>query len=261
MASIGRIAGLAVLGAAGAAAIAAPVGPTFLEAGYLTLVDVVAPAPIPDEPRGKADHDVYQLTRALKGTPRWTMATADSTTDTATLMRAFACATRIAMTPANAPKTAALLVKASNDVVREAEELRSYYKRQRPFLREKGEICVAQTPELTMTYDYPSTGAARGWAWALILSELVDDRAGPILARGRAFGESRAVCGTNSLSAVEAGRTVAGSTLAVVRTEPPFLDGVAAARKELAALRQVAAPPSAQTCSDEELLVTQPVFR
>ena len=44
-----------------------------------------------------------------------------------------------------------------------------------------------------------------GWAWALILSELAPDRADAILARGLAYGESRAVCGVHYASDVEAG--------------------------------------------------------
>ena len=253
---------LAALGGALMLAIAAAPGAnSFLDAGYLNLIDVVPPAPIPQEARGVADRDVFKLTRSLKGTPRWDMAVADLSGDPAAMLRGFACATRIAMTPANAPKTVALLEKASRDALRETDELKSFYKKKRPFLIDSGEICEPQTDALATSYDYPSGSATKGWTWGLILAEILDDRAAPILSRARAYGESRVVCGAHSMSAVEAGRMVASSTMAVVRTEPDYADGVVAARAELAALRRAGGGPSAQSCSAEEALVTQPIFR
>jgi acid phosphatase (class A) len=233
----------------------------FLPAGYVNLIDVLLPAPIAQEPRGVADREVYKITRALKGTSRWQMAVDDVSTDTASMMRGFACAARINMTPANAPKTAALLERASRDALSAANGVRTFYKKRRPFLADPGETCEAQTDSLSLSYDYPAPAATRGWTWALILSELVDDRAAAILARGRAFGESGVVCGVHTMSAVEAGRMAADATMAVTHTEPPYQDAVVAARRELDALRKASTPPSAQACSAEELLITQPIFR
>lgn len=246
---------------AGLAVAQMPDTSTFLPAGYLNLVDVIAPAPIPQEPRGIADREVFKLTRKLKGTPRWDMAVGDVATDPASMMRGFACATRINMSPATAPKTTALLEKASRDTFRATSALKTYYKKKRPFLSESGEICVPQTDELSISYDYPSGHATKGWTWGLILAELVDDRAAPVLARARAYGESRVVCGVHNMSAIEAGRMVASSTIAVMQTEPPYQEAVIAARRELAALRKVGTQPSAQACSAEEAVISQPVFR
>lgn len=252
---------LALSGAALLLVAAGPERASFLQAGYLNLIDVVPPAPIPQEARGVADREVFKLTRGLKGSQRWTMAVGDVPSDTTAMMQGFACAARVNMTPLNAPRTAALLEKVSRDTARQANELKSYYKKKRPFLLDSGETCEPQTDELTIGYDYPSGHATKGWTWALVLAELLDDRAAPIMARGRAYGESRVVCGVHNMSAVEAGRTVAGATLAVVRTEYAYQDAVVAARQELGALRKTGTPPSAQICSAEEALVNQPIFR
>jgi acid phosphatase (class A) len=222
---------------------------------------VVPPAPIPQEARGVADREIFKLTRALQGTPRWTMAVSDLAGDPASMMRGFSCATRINLTPGNAPRTAALLEKASRDSAREAGELKAFYKKKRPFLLDSGEICEPRSDELAMSYDYPSGTATKGWTWGLILAEILHERAAPILARGRAYGESRVVCGAHNMSAVEAGRTVADATMAVVRTEQGYADAVVAARAELIALQRTAVAPSAQLCSAEEALVNQPIFR
>jgi len=252
---------VALIAATGLALASDPAPIGFLPAGYLDLVDVVPPAPIPQEPRGVADREVFRLTRALKGTPRWDMAVNDVASDTPSMMRDFACAADVALTPANAPKTAALLERVSRDSAAETNELKRYYKRKRPFLSERGEICVAADDQLAASYDYPSGHATRGWTWALVLAELADQRAAPILARGRAFGESRVVCGVHTMSAVEAGRLVASSTIAVVRTEPAYQDAVVAARRELEALRKSPANLPPQVCAAEQALVSQPIYR
>ncbi|MET0376876.1 MAG: phosphatase PAP2 family protein, partial [Rhizorhabdus sp.] len=241
-----------LIGATGMVTAAAPDGVSFLPDGYLTLIDVVLPAPIPQEPRGVADREIFKLTRALKGTARWNMAVSDVPSDAASLMRGFACATRINMTPANAPKTVGLLEKASRDAGRQVIQLKSFYKKKRPFMLDAGESCEPQTDELSISYDYPSGHAAKGWIWGLILAEVVDDRAGPILARARAYGESRVVCGVHNASAIEAGRMVAASTMAVIHTEPPYRDAVLASRGVLAALGQIGTPPGGPRCAAEE---------
>lgn len=248
-------------GAAGIAIAEAPPASTFLNPGYLDLSNVVLPAPIPEEARGIADREVFKFTRALKGTPRWDMAVADVPGDTASLMRDFTCAARVAMTPVNAAKTAALLERASRDARRETNMLKDFYKKKRPFLIDSGEICEPRTEALSQSYDYPSGHSTRAWTWGLVLAELLPDRAGPIMTRARAYGDSRIVCGVHNMSSVEAGRMVAASTLAVVRTEPAYADMVMAARAELAALPKREDAASLQSCSAEELLVTQPIFR
>ncbi len=63
--------------------------------------------------------------------------------------------------------------------------------------------------------------------------------------RGRAYGQSRVVCGVHTPSAVEAGRTVGGSVLAVLNTDPTFRADLEAARAELAQTRRTAAAPQA----------------
>ncbi|KQX20845.1 MULTISPECIES: acid phosphatase [unclassified Sphingomonas] len=252
---------LAVLAGAAGIAIAAAPQASFLDPGYLNLIDVVSPAPIPQEARGVADREIFRLTRALKGTPRWDLAVADVPSDTTSMMRGFSCAAGISMTPANAPKTAALLEKAARDSGRETTELKAFYKKKRPFVIDSGETCEPQTDALAMSYDYPSGHATRGWTWGLVLAEILHERAAPILARARAYGESRIVCGVHNMSAVEAGRMVASSTMTVVRTEQAYADAVVAARAELAALRKLGNAPSVQACVVEEPLVTQPIFR
>jgi acid phosphatase (class A) len=233
--------------------------PSFLDDGYFDVMNVLPPAPIKDEPRGIADRAIFKLTRQLKGTPRWDLAINDVAADTASMMRDFSCAAAVNLTPENAPRTAVLLEKASRDTAREANAVKDFYRRQRPFQIDAGETCEPAAG--IAGFDYPSGHATRGWTWGLILSEILHERAAPILSRARAFGESRIVCGAHNASAVEAGRMTAEATLNVVRTEQSYASAVIAARAELTALRKTSAPPPAPACSAEEILVEQPILR
>ena len=84
---------------------------------------------------------------------------------------------------------------------------------------------------------YPSGHTAIGWAWALILSELAPDRIDAILARGRAFGESRVVCNVHWHSDVAEGRFIGASAVARLHADPGFRADLEAAKKELEAVR------------------------
>lgn len=255
------VAAVAAMMATASITIAQGTPDSFLAAGYFDLIDIIPPAPIKEEARGVADREIFKLTRKLKGTPRWDMAVNDIAGDSASMMRDFACAAQVNMTPQNAPKTAALLEKASRDTARETNELKNFYRRQRPFLIDQGETCEPQANFEATSFDYPSGHATRGWTWALILGEILHERAAPIMARGRAFGESRVVCGVHNASAVEAGRLSASATLDVVRTEQSYEDAVRAARSELTALRKAGNAPTPQSCAAEEALVSQPIMR
>jgi len=250
---------LSIVTAVPMVAIAADVGAGFLDDGYFNVIDILPPAPIRDEPRGVADREIFKLTRALKGSQRWDLAVNDVSADTASLMRDFSCAAAINLTPQNAPKTAALLVKASRDTERESGAVKNFYRRQRPFQVDQGETCQPQA-EIT-GYDYPSGHATVGWTWGLVLAEVLHERAAPLMARARAYGDSRIVCGAHNASAVEAGRLSATATMDVVRTEQAYENAVAAARIELLALRKAGTPPSPSACSAEEALVGQPILR
>ena len=102
--------------------------------------------------------------------------------------------------------------------------------------------------------------AIAGDARLLILTELAPDRAGPILRRGRAYGDSRFVCGAHNESAVEGGMLSASATMALVRTKPAFQQDLAAARAEIDRLRADPATPRPQGCAAEEALVSQRVM-
>jgi acid phosphatase (class A) len=72
-----------------------------------------------------------------------------------------------------------------------------------------------------------------------------------VLALG-AFGESRALCGVHSASAITEARSVAPTVVATLHSSPAFRGDMQAARVQLAALRDV---PGPQACQPEAALI------
>ena len=116
----------------------------------------------------------------------------------------------------------------------------------RPYLNDDLPICEPKTAHLAANGDYPSGHTTSGWSAALILAELIPDRATQILQRGREYGESRYICGSHSRSAVEAGFMAGSVLVATLHTSPAFRRDMDAARTELA--RAASKAPDATRC-------------
>lgn len=242
-----------------AAGLAADKPQGYLAEGAFDLLAVLPPAPVAGDARYKADRTIFRQTRRLVGTPRYRLATQDAVEGPSALMADFSCAAGVTLTPQDAPRTAALVARAGADTARQTNRAKTVYKRLRPFQIDKGAICQPKA-DLVDSYDYPSGHTTRGWTWALVLSDLLPDRVTPLLARGRAYGDSRFVCGAHNESAVEAGKLSAGATMQAVRQTPAYQADAAAARAELRALIADPATPRPTGCAAEAALVAQKVL-
>lgn len=226
----------------------------YLAPGSLNAAQIVPPAPTDGDARDQVDRKVFQSTRALKDSDRWKLATRDVDMMPAGMMQAYSCAVGVQLTPANAPKLNGVMMRVLGDSMIANESAKHHFKRLRPFQVAQGEICQP-TAQVAGSYDYPSGHTVWGWSWALVLAELAPDRATEILARGRAYGQSRAVCGAHNASAVEAGGMVAAATNATLHGSAEFRADMDAARAELAKLRLEGEKPPA--CEAEAALVAQ----
>ena len=213
---------------------------------------VLPPAPTAGDPRDQADRALYKATRAYASDPRWAMATSDAVS--ASIVKGLACAMGVELTPQNAPKTLALIAKVGPDASRVTNGPKDIYKRPRPYLRDEGPICVPKDPALAASPDYPSGHNAWSWAVGLIMAELFPDRAAPILARARAFGENRMVCGVHSLSAVNAGRDNGAILVAALHGSAQFRSDLDAARIEIDKARAQGPQPDSTACAREAAL-------
>lgn len=235
--------------------------------GYLTpeiMPDAAAtipPAPREGEVRNTADWTIFRATRALEGSDRWALAKSDDSYRPADLLTGFSCAAGVELTPENSPTLAVMMARVSRDAGAAAEGAKQLYKRTRPYLHNEGEICIDRSEGLAKSFDYPSGHASLGWANGLLMAELVPDRATQVLQRGRAYGESRVVCGVHNYSAAEAARTNAAGVIAALHGSPEFQADLAKARAEMAAARASGTKPDAAACAKEfELTKPLPVF-
>jgi hypothetical protein len=122
---------------------------------------------------------------------------------------------------------------------------KNQYQRTRPFMVNGGPICTPGEEEgLRKDGCYPSGHTAIGWAWALILTEIAPDRADAILARGRAFGESRVVCNVHWHSDVVEGRFMGAAAVARLHADTAFRAELKDAKAELTAVRAKVLKPT-----------------
>lgn len=235
----------------------------YLEAGEFDVTHVIEPAPRPGDLRYETDRKIFRATRKLAGSPRWKLATQDADYSVPALASDFSCAIGVKLTPENAPKLMMLIQRAGSDTSAQSGKAKAVYERHRPFTIDKGHICQPAS-ELydekahRMSYDYPSGHTTWGWTWALVLSSIAPDRAQQILERGRAYGDSRFVCGAHNESAVEAGVLSATATMALVQTKADYLADRAGAKAELDALRASGERPTG--CEAETALVRERVM-
>jgi len=236
-------------------------GPKFtgyLAPGALDILKVLTPAPVEGDTRYETDRLVFKETRAWEGSARWQMASEDALASPADQLRHFSCSVGVEMNPANAPKIMNVAQRATRDSGYQMNLAKEHFQRKRPFWIDKGDICRPRA-ELGDTFDYPSGHATAGWTWALVLAQVAPDRASQILARGRAIGESRVVCGVHNASAVEGGRYVADAVMALTSSNAEFRADVDAARGELESLRKSGAKPEPARCEREAALVALPI--
>jgi acid phosphatase (class A) len=200
---------------------------------------IVPPAPNSGDARFAEDMAIFHITRQLEGSPRWALAQSDDNVSTAGLYQAFSCSLGVTLTRETAPKVTALITRANADAGAASNVLKQFYQHKRPFQVDDAHVCLSSQGKaaLERSPDYPSGHTTAAWEAGLILSELAPDAATGILARARAFGQSRVVCGVHNASAVEAGWMTAAAVFAVQNGSPEFRADVEAARSELTSLR------------------------
>ena len=116
-----------------------------------------------------------------------------------------------------------------------ASNLKTTYKRRRPYVVfSEPTLIPAEEDELRNTGSYPSGHTLRGWAMALLLSEINPAAQDEILKKGYEWGESRVIAGYHWQSDTDASRLLASACYARLHTSEDFLKDMAAARKEFA---------------------------
>lgn len=228
-----------------------PVGSAHWKAapkGYLPegaapdAMKIIAPPPAADSPEADAERAHFQATRALKDTPRWTRAVRDADLSGKEGFRSYSCAAGVKIGPETTPTLSKMLLRLIDDARPVYNPAKDFYARKRPPVGNNAPICVPREEWIETNGSYPSGHSLIGYSWALVLAELVPDRATELTTRGREYGDSRVICGVHWPSDVEAGRTLAGALVARLHADPGFQADLATAKAEIESARTKGAP-------------------
>lgn len=235
------------------------------EQGYLSrdqLPDsafLLPPPPAEDSPAFANDIAIQRAAFALRGTPRWTLATSDADLSFPHAAGVYACALGLPIDAQRTPRLYALLHRTFLDAARAGGAAKNRYQRERPFARNAQPTCAPHDEaELRTSGSYPSGHAAIGWAWALVLAELDPRHADATLLRGRQYAESRLVCNAHWQSDIIAGRQVGAATVAREHADPAFRQDLRSAGAEIAQAQARGLAP-AQDCAAQSAALVTPI--
>jgi hypothetical protein len=201
-------------------------------------LDLIPPPPLAGSAAFAHDEEVAKSTFRLRDTPRFALAASDFDLKLPHLTSDFSCAFNAPITKEDAPYLYTLLSRAFSDLAMSTYAAKNHYQRERPFQQNKELMGVPEARDfLEKDPSYPSGHTAVGWGFALILTEIAPDRENELLARGRAFGESRTVVNHHWYSDVVWGRFMGAATVARLHADPTFRADLEAARAEVAAIR------------------------
>jgi acid phosphatase (class A) len=263
----------AMLAAGGCAAPTRVVAPTsaaqvgefrhgFLN-GYLPQQDLpdsaaLLPAPPAAGSAAQADDDAafHELSK-FQGSPRGAIAVQDADLSFPRAAEVFSCALGVPISEKETPNLNMLLQRTLTDAGLATYKAKDKYQRTRPFVVFKVASCTpAEDDFLRTDGSYPSGHTSVGWIWALTLTEIAPDRADAILQRGRAFGQSRGICGVHWKSDIESGRIIGAATFARLQTNAVYGAQVEAARAEVVRERSRGAAPTGDCAAEAAALAT-----
>ena len=219
---------------------------------------LLPPPPAAGSAQAAADMETYKSTRALRNTPRWTLATQDANLKFPAAASAFSCALGIPVSQEGTPNLNMLLRRTLLDAGLATYAAKDKYNRQRPFVVTGEETCTpAEQPMLSKDGSYPSGHSSIGWAWALVLVQAAPQNMDALLQRGYAFGFSRVVCGVHWQSDVDAGRVIGAATVARLQSDETFKAQVALARDEIAQTQAKGLKPAADCTAEAAALAAR----
>ncbi len=217
----------------------------------------VPPAPAPDSARQAMDNAVVEEMLKLRGSPRWELAIRDARLGFPEAAEAFSCALGLPITENDTPNLYMLMRRTLADLGLSTSVAKKAYQRQRPFMVNGEPLCTPEEEEmLRKDGSYPSGHTAIGWGWGLILSQLSPENAEALVARGRAFGESRNVCNVHWRSDIVAGRMGGAAAFARLQSSNEFVAAMAAATADIEKARDAGLKPTVDCGAEARALAT-----
>lgn len=155
--------------------------------------------------------------------------------DTAEIYRVFSSAMGIKMSIKKTPEILKLVRTAAEDAHIAADEAQKYFKRTKPFVffyepSMKGAGHVDKFKDKHNSY--PSGHSTRGWAYAMVLSDVAPNRTEALDKCASDFAMNRVIMGRHWFSDIEAGKALATAVISKVRTTKAYKKQLLKARAE-----------------------------
>ncbi len=218
-------------------------------------VALLPPPPAPGSTLFANDEAVSRASQKLLGTPRYALAVTDANLVFPAAATSFACALGVPITQAQSPYLYQVMRRVLTDAALPTNAAKVLYRRPRPFAFHHEPLCTPEeAARMQDDGSYPSAHSAIGWAWALVLVQVAPERADALMARGRAFGQSRLVCNAHWQTDLIAARFLAAGSFALLQANATYRSDVAAASAEVAKLRAGGAAPDADCAAEAAAL-------
>ncbi len=157
----------------------------------------------------------------------------DAAWDYDSLFAQFSVPLGLEISKEGTPEIYKFMVNSLSTIDQTRLEPKAFYHRKRPFERFREHmLTVYEEQHLSGQGSYPSGHSQRGYAAALLLSEVNPANADTIMARGFMYGESRVIVGAHWQSDVEVSRLASAIGVARLHTSPAFLEQLDKAQTE-----------------------------
>jgi acid phosphatase (class A) len=201
------------------------------EATYVTpdrfdLTKLLAPAPAPDSEQQQRDLARVLAVQKVRTPAQSERALADATAGTF----GFADVLGPNFNEQRLPMVAALFGRIRGDAAVAFSAGKNAWNRPRPFEVSTDVDPVGDRPGGS---SYPSGNSTNGYLTAIVLANMVPEKAAALFARGREFGDDRVILGVHFPSDVEAGRLAATALAAALMQNLTFMKDFDEARSEL----------------------------
>jgi len=197
----------------------------YLEPSEVNLVRILAPPPAPQSAAGKADIAAVLAAQAARTDADVKAAQADD----ATSVFRFADVMGAGFKPESLPFAAGFFNDVGADLNRAIGPAKDRYNRPRPIVEDARVEPVVKAANAS----YPSGTATFAYGTAILLADMVPEKAAAIFARADAYAHNRVVAGVHYPTDVEAGRISAAVIDYVLLHDAAFMADFAKARAEL----------------------------
>jgi acid phosphatase (class A) len=171
----------------------------YISESSVNLSQLLAPPPTPDSVAGKAD-----LQAVLDAQRNWTPAiVASAQADAQLSVFRFADVIGPPFKPENLPFATKFFERVSSDQANVVRAAKAYFNRPRPVVIDSG---IKPVERVSANASYPSGHATFAYVDAIILADMLPEKAAAIFARADAYAHNRVIEGVHYPTDLEAGR-------------------------------------------------------